>query len=219
MKLSIIIPVFNEKNTLEKVIENVKAVELNKEIIVIDDGSTDGTKEILRRINGISKHFHEKNMGKGAAIHTGIKYVTGDVVAIQDADLEQYPDDLKKMFIALQENGYDAVFGSRMKGNFKPGLRYLANWLFSFLTNLLYQSHLTDIMTGYKMCRSYIIKDLELKSKGFDIEPEITAKLLKKGIKIHEIPVSYSPRGYDKGKKIRFVDSFKVVKVLLLCRF
>jgi len=225
MKLSIIIPVYNEKNTilkLIKIVENVDIGGIRKEIIIVDDGSTDGTKDILRKIKKHKVFFHSSNQGKGSAIRTGIKYVTGSIVLIQDADLEYDPNDYYKLIKPIVDNKAKVVYGSRLLGKHINMYfhHYLGNHLLTVITNLLYRSKITDMETCYKVFRRDVLFNLKLKSKGFEIEPEITAKLLKKGCRIYEVPISFTnPRKFIEGKKINYIDGIKAVYYLLKYRF
>lgn len=223
MKLSIIMPIYNEKNTIKEIINKVKKVKLKKEIIVVDDCSKDGTRDILKKIKGIKLILHKQNNGKGTAIRTGLKYVTGDVVVIQDGDLEVDPREFIKMMEFI-ENGKDVIYGSRLLDKKFKDMpiyyrHYIGNKLLNFITNLLYNSKITDMETCYKMIRIKIIKNLRLKAKRFDFEPEITSKILKKGYKIKEIPISYSPREFKEGKKINWKDGIKAMWYLIRYRF
>lgn len=207
MKLSIIIPVFNEEQTIEQVIAQVKksnTLNYDKEIIVINDGSNDNSRQILEQIKDIILINHDRNKGKAIAIKTGLNYVQGDLLIIQDADLEYSPDDYKILI-----NGFNqyktVIYGSRkQKGYFHY---FLGVRILSFITNLLYLSNLKDIYTCYKLIPANIIKSINIESRGFEFEAEITVKILKKGIKIKEIPINYYPRKFKEGKKIRFRDA------------
>lgn len=220
MKLSIIIPVFNEKNTIKELISRVRAVNIHKEIIIIDDCSTDGTREILREIEGtpgLKIFYHEKNCGKGTAIRRGIKHVSGDIVIIQDADLEYHPQDYFKLMKPIIENQTNIVYGSRILNseNKCSYLRYYYGGRFlTWLTNFLYGTHLSDVPTCYKMFKTDTIKNLPLKSKRFEFCEEVTALLVKKGEKIVEIPISYNPRHFKEGKKIRAYDGLIAIWTL-----
>lgn len=220
IEITIVLPVFNEENTIKKISEKLVDLPLSKEIIIVNDGSTDNTATMLKEMkkdNCLRVVEHKKNYGKGAAIRTGVKYARGEFFVIQDGDLEQDPRDIANLLRYAKEKNLDVVFGSRvLNWGFKYDIRYVANMLFALITNILFKAHLTDIMTGYKLCKTPIIKDLKLNSNGFDIEPEITAKLLKRNINIHEIVISYNPRTNKEGKKICFWDSFKVIGRLLL---
>ncbi|MCD6521652.1 glycosyltransferase family 2 protein [Candidatus Calescamantes bacterium] len=228
MKLSIIIPVFNEEKTVEKLIEEVCRVELpevEKEIIVVDDGSTDATPEILKRIKNkypeLKVVFKEKNEGKGSAIRRGLKEVTGDLVVFQDADLEYDPRDYPLLMKPILEGKADVVYGSRFLGPHRVLLFWhlIGNIFLNLVTNFLYNTTLTDMETCYKMFRSEVIKNLPLKAQGFEIEPEITAKILKRRYRVWEVPISYNGRGYEEGKKITWRDGFIALYTLFKYRF
>jgi glycosyltransferase involved in cell wall biosynthesis len=227
MKLSIIIPCFNEEKTIKALLWKVLNLDLSpleKEIIVVDDGSFDGTREILKEFiffEGIKILFHEKNLGKGEAIKTALKFVSGDYIIIQDADLEYNVNDIKEMTNFALTNNLDVLYGSRnLKKNPRSSfLFYLGGRLLTFLTNFLYGSNLTDEATCYKLIKTEVIKKIQLNCSGFDFCPEVTAKLLRLGYKIKEIPISYSPRNFQQGKKIKFFDGLKGVWILLKYRF
>ena len=228
MKLSIIIPVFNEEKTVEKLIEEVWKVELpqvEKEIIVVDDGSTDATPEILKRVKNrypeLKVVFKKKNEGKGSAIRRGLKEVTGDLVVFQDADLEYDPRDYPLLMKPILEGKADVVYGSRFLGPHRVLLFWhlIGNIFLNLVTNFLYNTTLTDMETCYKMFRSDVIKNLPLKARGFEIEPEITAKILKRGYRVWEVPISYNGRGYEEGKKITWKDGFVALYTLFKYRF
>lgn len=234
MKLSIVIPVFNEVRTVDKIIGRVRSIRLpagwEKEVIIIDDGSSDGTKEKIEKLRNkeIRKFFHHKNLGKGAAVRNGIKNATGEVLVIQDADLEYDPNDFRLLLEPIIRQEAQVVYGSRLKElKFKLKgrrrtplpLHYLTNRFLSFLTNVFYGSSLTDMETGYKMMTRQVYQNLKLTSSRFEIEPEITAKILKKGLKILEIPIRTKPRGYKEGKKIKSIDALKAVWTLLRYAF
>ena len=228
LKLSIIIPVFNEKGTIGKVIENINdtKIDLSKEIIVVDDCSIDGTKEILRKINNnsVKIFFHQKNMGKGAAIRTGLKNSTGDILLIQDADLEYDPKEYQKLLKPIIEKKAEVVYGSRLgaiEKNIKNmnKLHYIGNLFLTFATNILYGAKITDMETGYKVFKKEVIKNLNLRARRFDFEPEITAKILKNGFKIHEVQIGFAARKFKEGKKITWVDGLKALFYLIKYRF
>lgn len=239
MKLSIIIPVFNEEKTIEEIIKRVEAVSLpiKKEIIVVDDGSFDNTKKVLKKLKKeFTPHLffakkeegfnftlieHQKNQGKGAAIKTGLSQVTGDFVLIQDADLEYNPKEYSILLAPLLKGEAEVVYGSRISGGNRRG-----SWSFfwggkilTFLANLLYGLNITDEATCYKVFKSEILKDLDLKGKRFEFCPEVTAKVAKKGIEIYEVPISYNPRKRKEGKKIKWKDGIKAILILIKFKF
>lgn len=231
MKLSIIIPVFNEEKTITAVLTQLSKVRLacEKEIIVVDDGSTDTTNMRIKNYGLRGKNIklitHEKNKGKGEAIKTGLKIATGDYILIQDADLEYSPVEIPRLLMPLLKEKLKratiAVYGSRFKHNkvIIPPLYLLGNKLLTFITNLLYSTNLTDMETGYKLIPASFCKKIKLKSAHFDIEPEITAQLIKNGIKIIEVPISYKGRTRLAGKKLTMIDAFEAVKTLVSLRF
>ena len=228
-KLSIIIPTYNEEKTIKNVIDRVKNVQLkniSKEIIIVDDFSTDNTKIILKKIEekSIKIFYHKKNMGKGAAIRTGLKNATGDIILIQDADLEYNPKEYEKLLYPIINNKADVVYGSRVEAirkNIKNmyKLHYIGNLFLTSMTNLLYGVKITDMETGYKVFRRDVIKDTNLRAKRFEFEPEITAKILKKGYKIVEVPINFAGRKFDEGKKITWKDGVQAAYYLLKYRF
>ncbi|MFN4227469.1 MAG: glycosyltransferase family 2 protein [Candidatus Ratteibacteria bacterium] len=223
MKLTVIIPVFNEKNTILKIIEKVKKVPVEKEIIVIDDGSNDGTTEILKNIKDekIKIIFKEKNEGKGSAIKEGLKIAKGDIIVIQDADLEYDPNDWIKMIELIKRKNVEVVYGSRILGKNKKSsfFFYLGGRMLSLIANILYNAKITDEPTCYKMFKKDVIDSINLKCKGFEFCPEVTAKIRKKGYRIYEVPISYNPRNIKEGKKIRLKDFFIAVWTLIKYRF
>lgn len=227
-KLSIIIPVYNEKHTIQKLLNKIyKLRNLKKEIIVINDASTDGTKEILEKNKKNFKHLvnHKKNQGKGAAIQTAQKLVQGDIVIIQDGDLEYEPSDYHKLLKEIY-NGNKVVYGSRVLGkkryltnNFSSILRVFYNHVLTIVSNTLNNQHLTDAHTCYKMFQSSVFLKIKLKEKDFSFCPEITTKIGLKNIKIKEIPIKYFGRSYEEGKKINFMDGMKALLALFKYRF
>jgi len=224
-KLSVIIPVYNEAATIVEIVKKVQAVELEKEIIIVDDGSTDGTKEIIEQLpdKNITKIYHQKNRGKGAAIRTAIPHARGDVVVFQDADLEYDPREYVNLIQPIRDGVADVVYGSRLSGG-RPQRVFMfwhlaGNRFLSLLTNILFNTTLTDIETCYKMLRSDILKEIPLKCSKFSIEPEITAKILKRKLRVYEIPISYYGRTYEEGKKINWKHGFAAIWTLLRFRF
>ena len=222
MKLSIIIPVYNEERTIQEVLRRVRAVDIEKEIVVVDDGSTDRTPDLLDRDAGpLIVHHAEVNRGKGAAIRTGIGYVSGDIVIIQDADLELDPAEYPRLVRPILEGRSQVVYGSRFRSRNRgvPSLTMLANKLLVGFANLLYGSTLTDMETAYKVFRREVLKSVPLRCVGFEFEPEVTAKLLRRKYRIVEVPITYCPRSREEGKKIRWVDALRAIWALLRYRF
>ena len=226
MKLSIIMPVYNEKATIREILKRVRAVDvgMEKEIIVVDDGSKDGTREILREEESrgdIRVLYHERNLGKGAAVRTGIASATGDFVIIQDADLEYDPQDYPALLKPLLEGKAEVVYGSRFlsgSGSSMISWHRFGNKFLTAVTNLLYGSSLSDMETCYKAFKASVIKSIPLRSNRFEIEPEITAKILKRGYKILEVPIRYRGREFHEGKKISWKDGFSAIWTLLRYR-
>ena len=226
MKVSVIIPTYNEEKTIEEILKRVYKEDLIHEVIVVDDGSIDKTREILTGMK-IPKNlkivFHKKNKGKGAAIRTGLKTVSGEIVIIQDADLEYHPREYKKLIKPIVEGKSKVVYGTRMnvvkRGIYSNIWFYLGGLLLSKLANLLYGLSITDESTGYKVFETQALKSLRLKHDGFDFCSEVTAKLAKAGHKIYEVPISYKPRGFSEGKKIRSKDGLIAIWTLLKYRF
>ena len=224
MKLSVIMPVFNEISTVGEILKKVRRQKINKEIIVVDDFSTDGTRELLKdeENNETKIIFHPRNSGKGRAIRTGLNHVSGDIVIIQDADLEYDPRDYHKLIVPIITGAAGVVYGSRvLTENFQKSYHryYLGGRILTFLTNFLYQSQITDEPTCYKVFKTEIIKSIRLTCEGFEFCPEVTAKLLKKGYDIYEVPVSYSPRSFEGGKKIKCKDGMIAIFTLFKNKF
>jgi glycosyltransferase involved in cell wall biosynthesis len=219
-------PVYNECNTIEEILKRVESTDLVDEIVIIDDGSIDGTRDILQKIQTahpkVQLILHEKNKGKGAAVRTGIKAASCDLLLIQDADLEYDPRDYPALVKPISDGVADVVFGSRFLGAPHRSAMFwhmVANKLLTFMTNILYNSILTDMETGYKLFRREIIQSIPIRANRFDFEPEITAKLLKRNLRIVEVPISFYPREYSEGKKIGLKDAFEAVWTLLKYRF
>jgi glycosyltransferase involved in cell wall biosynthesis len=223
MKLSIVIPVYNEVNTLLEVLKRIEAVPFEKQIVIVDDGSTDGTREILQdlRNNNIQIVLNKQNRGKGFSIRKGFEYVNGDIVIIQDADLEYYPDEYPILIQKIIEGKADVVYGTRFfgAGRVFHFYHYLGNKLINFIANFLYDTTLSDFMTGYKVFRADVLGRLRLRANGFGIEAEITAQIFKQRLKVYEIPISYDGRDYDEGKKITWKDFFRSIYWLIRCKF
>ena len=231
-KLSIVIPCYNEKNTIEnilkKVIQSLNNYKILKyEIIIVDDCSNDGTIKLLKNLaldENIQIYFHDNNLGKGAAIQTALKYITGDITLIQDADLEYDPLDYNKLLVPFLEANADIVYGSRFLGGGKYVRihffwHYLANKILTFICNLFINLNLTDMETGYKVFKTSVLKSISLKEKSFSFEPEVTIKLAKKKYKFFEVPVTYNGRSYEEGKKIGLKDAFIALKTIIFYSF
>ncbi len=224
MKLSVVIPVYNEKDTLHRILEKVRSQEIEKEIVIVDDYSTDGTRDILQDLSypEVKVFLHEENQGKGAALRTGFQQATGDIVIIQDADLEYDPDEYKKLIQPIVDDQADVVYGARFLGGPHRVLyfwHYCGNKLLTLLTNILFNINLNDMETCYKIFRREALEGVEIVSNRFGFEPEITAKMVKSGQRIYEIPISYFGRTYEEGKKITWKDGIIALWTLLRFRF
>jgi len=225
MSLSVIIPIYNEINTFKTILERVLATNLADEILIVDDGSTDGTRDLVAALEnrqGIKVIFHSQNRGKGAAVRTGISAATCDVVLIQDADLEYDPRDYPALLKPIEDGNADVVYGSRFLGGPRRVTMFwhmLANKLLTLTTNLLYDTILSDMETGYKVFRREALENIKLRANRFDFEPEFTAKILKHKLRIFEVPISFNPRDYADGKKIKLKDAFEAAWALLKYKF
>ncbi len=226
MRLSIVIPVFNEVRTIEEILRRVQSVDagLDKEIIVVDDGSTDGTREILERLSStsIKVFFHEKNTGKGSALQTGFAKAGGDIVLVQDADLEYNPREYPQLLEPILDGRADVVYGSRFLGGPHRVLffwHYVGNRILTTFSNMLSNLNLTDMETCYKVFRKDVLQRIKLKAKRFGFEPEITIKLAKLKCRFYEVPISYSGRDYSEGKKIGWKDGLAALFHLIRFKF
>ncbi len=233
MKLSVLIPVYNEAGTLAEVVRRVCAVPLAKEIILVDDGSVDGSREILQRLhdetlrsddplNQLKVFFHPVNQGKGAALKTALSHVTGDVVIVQDADLEYHPTDYPRLLEPIQAGLADVVYGTRFAGGGAHRVLFfwhsMGNHLLTTISNMLTNLNLSDMEVGYKVFRAEALKGIELKSKRFGFEPEVTMKLAKRGCRFYEVPISYHGRTYEEGKKITWKDGVAALYYMIRYR-
>jgi len=244
LKLSVVIPVYNEAATLREIIRRVRSVDvsvsvrfgphaqdgqplcLDKEIIVVDDGSQDGSRQIVQEeaeAGRVRAFFHAANQGKGAAVRTGFQHATGDFFIVQDADLEYDPREYQALLLPMLEGRADVVYGSRFRGGPTKTMFFahmLGNQFLTLVTNILYDTIISDMETGYKCFRAGVIRDIPLRARGFEFEPEVTAKMLKRGHRIYEVPISYTGREFDEGKKIRpWKDGLKALWTLVKYRF
>jgi glycosyltransferase involved in cell wall biosynthesis len=228
MKISVLIPVFNEKKTIEEIVRRVQNVQIAHEIVIVDDGSSDGTRDILSQMsNGsglasIRIIYHDKNKGKGAAVKTAIENALGDVLIIQDADLEYDPRDYPFLLKPIKEGIADIVYGSRFLGGPRRPILFwnmVANKILTLVTNILYNNILTDMETGYKVFKKEVVKDMVIHARRFEFEPEFTAKVLKRRVRIFEVPITFNPRDYNEGKKIKMSDAFIAMWTLFKYRF
>ena len=222
--LSVVMPVFNEAATIDEIIRRVLAVPIRTELIVVDDCSTDGTRDMLTRLQrelGFTLLLQPRNQGKGAALRAGFTAVTGDLVIVQDADLEYSPEEYPQLIELICQGRADVVFGSRFIGRHRVFLftHYLGNRLLTLITNVLYNTMLTDMETCYKVMRIDVLRSMTLRSNGFGIEPELTAKIFKRGYRVYEVPITYDGRGYEDGKKIGWRDGVVALWVLFRYRF
>ena len=225
MNLSVVIPVYNEVGNIGEIIKRVQAQKLANEIIVVDDGSGDGTRDLLKELDGRKKVrviLHERNQGKGAAVVTGLKAAKGSILLIQDADLEYDPRDYPQLIKPIEEGIADVVYGSRFLGGPHRVAMFwhmIANKMLTAMTNILYDTILTDMETGYKVFRREVVDGMKIRARRFDFEPEFTAKVLKRHYRIFEVPITFNPRDYSQGKKIKLGDAFEAVWTLIKYRF
>lgn len=221
MKLSIIVPVYNEEATISQVLDNLLKVKFIHEVVVVNDGSKDKTKSILDKL----KHkkicvYHKENGGKGSAVRYGLEKVTGEYVLIQDADLEYHPDDIQGLIDPIEKRGVEVVYGSRFLGPHSNLLFWhlVGNKFLNLVINILYDTTLSDMETCYKLIPTHLMRELDLQANAFDLEPEITCKILRKGIRIYEVPISYVGRDFTEGKKITWRDGFQAIGTIFKLR-
>ena len=224
--LSVVMPVYNEKATVRSIIDKVLKLDMVKELVIVDDASTDGTKELLKNLKDerVKVFYHETNQGKGASLRDGFRHVAGDVVVIQDADLEYDPNEFIEMIRPIEEGVADVVYGSRLSGGKPQRVHFfwhkVGNGILTFLTNILYNSTLTDMETCYKMLKKSALDGITIRSNDFSVEPELTAKILKnKSLRVYEMPISYYGRSYAEGKKISWKHGFSAIGTILKYRF
>jgi glycosyltransferase involved in cell wall biosynthesis len=224
-KLSVIVPVFDERNTVVEIVRRMRAVELpvDLEIVIVDDGSTDGTRDVLRQLGDSTVRVinHDVNRGKGAAIRSGLAHVSGDLVLVQDADLEYDPEDWPKLLAPLLRGKARVVYGSRFTGERRNMLflHWVGNRFLSLVTNVLYNTTLSDMETCYKLFDRTLLEGITIRAQRFEFEPEVTAKILRQGVRIYEVPISYTGREFDEGKKITWRDGFVALWTLVKYRF
>jgi glycosyltransferase involved in cell wall biosynthesis len=226
-KLSVVVPVFNERNTLVEILRRMRSVDLpdgiDREIIIVDDGSSDGTRDVLKQLGDstVNVVMHDMNLGKGAALRTGFLHATGEYVLIQDADLEYDPEDWPKLLAPVVRGRARVVYGSRFTGERRNMLffHWVGNRFLSLVTNVLYNTTLSDMETCYKLIDRQLLDGITITADRFDFEPEITAKILKRGVRIYEVPISYAGREFDEGKKITWRDGFAALWTLVKFRF
>jgi glycosyltransferase involved in cell wall biosynthesis len=224
-KLSVIVPVFNERNTVVEVVRRMRTVELpvDREIVLVDDGSDDGTRAVLPQLGDSTVRVvtHPRNRGKGAAVRTGLESITGDLVIIQDADLEYDPEDWPKLLAPVLKGRAQVVYGSRFTGERRNMLfmHWVGNRFLSFVTNILYNTTLSDMETGYKLFDRRVLDGIDLRADRFEFEPEVTAKVLRQKIRIYEVPISHAGREPEEGKKITWRDGFSALWTLVKYRF
>ena len=224
MKLSVLMPAYNEAATFERALDAVLATPQEKEVIVVDDGSTDGTRELIRRAGEerevVRALFHERNGGKGAAIRTALRAATGDVVLIQDCDMEYDPADYEALLAPIERGDADVVFGTRSFGSHTSYSFWfvMGNKLVTLATNLLFNCYISDMETGYKVMRTEVARKLTLTARGFELEPEITGSLLNLGYRVYEVPINYRARTREEGKKLTWVDGVRAIAMLVRVR-
>jgi len=223
--LSVVMPVFNEKDTIQEIIKKVSQVDIDKEIIIVDDASTDGARQILQGLkqDGVKVFFHERNLGKGKALKTGFKEASADIIIIQAADLEYDPKEYLRLIEPIAQGHADVVYGSRLSGGM-PQRVYMfwhkvGNNFLTFLTNILYNTTLSDMETGYKVFKKEVIANIDIKSRDFTVEAEITAKIFKQKYRVYEMPISYYGRNYSEGKKIRWYHGISAIIALIRYKF